>query len=203
MRAAELSVACLNAVDRGDLSAAETLLAQADSAAERLGLPGALAAAARARAGYLCARGDLIAAERAAEVSAEAYARADMPVFRAQALLVAAQIAGRRGDFTAATARIATARTEFAAAGAAELQRAATAVQRRLAGHRTVTGATKLSEREREVAELAAKGLANKEIAAQLFLSPRTVEDHLGRILRKLGLTSRAGIASRLAELAD
>ncbi|MGW4122341.1 helix-turn-helix domain-containing protein [Nocardia sp. NPDC004711] len=50
---------------------------------------------------------------------------------------------------------------------------------------------------------MAAKGLANKEIAAQLYLSPRTIEDHLGRVLRKLGLTSRAGIASRLAELAD
>ncbi|MFE3727269.1 LuxR C-terminal-related transcriptional regulator [Nocardia sp. NPDC059154] len=203
MRAAELSVACLSAVDRGDLDAAETLLAQAEDVAERLGLPGALAAAARARAGYLCARGDLKSAERAAEDSAEAYTRADMPVFRAQALLVAAQIAGQRGDFTTATARIAAARAEFAAAGATELQRAATAVQRRLAGHRTVSGATKLSEREREVAELAAKGLANKEIAAQLYLSPRTIEDHLGRILRKLGLTSRAGIASRLAELAD
>ncbi|WP_433561648.1 LuxR C-terminal-related transcriptional regulator [Nocardia sp. CA-151230] len=203
MRAAELSVACLSAVDRGDLDVAETMLAQAEDVAERLGLPGALAAAARARAGYLCARGDLISAEQAAEASAEAYARADMPVFRAQALLVAAQIAGQRGDFTTATARIAAARTEFAAAGATELQRAATAVQRRLAGHRTVAGETRLSQREREVAELAATGLANKEIAARLYLSPRTVEDHLGRILRKLGLTSRAGIASRLAELAD
>ncbi|AYF78895.1 LuxR family transcriptional regulator [Nocardia yunnanensis] len=43
--------------------------------------------------------------------------------------------------------------------------------------------------------------MANKEIAARLYLSPRTIEDHLSRILRKLGLTSRAGIALHLAAL--
>ncbi|MFC3433101.1 helix-turn-helix domain-containing protein [Nocardia seriolae] len=58
-----------------------------------------------------------------------------------------------------------------------------------------------MTGREREVAELAARGHTNKEIATALFLSPRTVEDHLGRILRKLGLTGRAGIAHRLAAI--
>ncbi|BAW06304.1 LuxR family transcriptional regulator [Nocardia seriolae] len=48
---------------------------------------------------------------------------------------------------------------------------------------------------------MAARGHTNKEIATALFLSPRTVEDHLGRILRKLGLTGRAGIAHRLAAI--
>ncbi|WP_405138529.1 helix-turn-helix transcriptional regulator [Nocardia sp. NBC_01388] len=74
-------------------------------------------------------------------------------------------------------------------------------MQRRLAGHQTVSGAGELTEREREVADLAACGRTNKEIAAQLYPSPRTVEDHLSRILRKLGLTSRAGIAHRPVEL--
>ncbi|MGW4243014.1 response regulator transcription factor [Nocardia sp. NPDC004722] len=73
--------------------------------------------------------------------------------------------------------------------------------QRRLAGHQTASGATTLSKREREVAALAARGLSNKDIAAQLHVSHRTIEDHLSRILRKLGLTGRAGIAHRLAEL--
>jgi DNA-binding NarL/FixJ family response regulator len=57
-----------------------------------------------------------------------------------------------------------------------------------------------LTRREREVAELVARGCANKEIATRLYVSPRTVEDHLSRILRKLGLSSRAGIARRFAE---
>uniref|UniRef100_UPI000B29B7CA response regulator transcription factor n=1 Tax=Nocardia xishanensis TaxID=238964 RepID=UPI000B29B7CA len=62
-------------------------------------------------------------------------------------------------------------------------------------------GPATLTPREREVAELAARGHPNKEIAHRLYLSPRTVEDHLSRILRKLDLTGRAGIAHKLGEL--
>ncbi len=48
-----------------------------------------------------------------------------------------------------------------------------------------------LSDREMEVLKLAAKGISNKEIAEQLFLSPRTVQAHLGKIFNKLGVGSR------------
>ena len=48
-----------------------------------------------------------------------------------------------------------------------------------------------LSPREREVVELAADGLTSTRIAARLFLSPRTVDHHLARALRKLGMASR------------
>jgi len=48
-----------------------------------------------------------------------------------------------------------------------------------------------LSEREIEVLKLAAKGISNKDIAEQLFLSPRTVQSHLGNIFNKLGVASR------------
>lgn len=53
-----------------------------------------------------------------------------------------------------------------------------------------------LGKREQEVAELIAEGLTNKEIASRLFLSERTVETHVYNILNKLGVNSRAGIAS-------
>jgi predicted ATPase/DNA-binding CsgD family transcriptional regulator len=55
---------------------------------------------------------------------------------------------------------------------------------------------TELTRREREIAELVANGLSNKEIAAALVLSRRTVEGHVGRILAKHGFTSRAQIAT-------
>ena len=58
-------------------------------------------------------------------------------------------------------------------------------------GHRTENGGDCLSERELQVLKLAAKGMGNKEIAAQLSLSVRTVQSHLGHIFDKLGVSSR------------
>jgi DNA-binding CsgD family transcriptional regulator/tetratricopeptide (TPR) repeat protein len=53
-----------------------------------------------------------------------------------------------------------------------------------------------LSPRERDVVRLVRTGLTNREIAETLFLSPRTVEAHVARSLRKLGLPSRRALAS-------
>jgi non-specific serine/threonine protein kinase len=53
-----------------------------------------------------------------------------------------------------------------------------------------------LTRREREVADLVAEGLSNKDIAARLVISPRTAETHVERILTKLGFTSRTQIAA-------
>jgi predicted ATPase/DNA-binding CsgD family transcriptional regulator len=59
---------------------------------------------------------------------------------------------------------------------------------------------TDLSVREREIALLAAEGLTNPEIAAQMFVSHRTVETHLRNARRKLGLRSRVQLANWVAE---
>jgi DNA-binding NarL/FixJ family response regulator len=52
-----------------------------------------------------------------------------------------------------------------------------------------------LTRREREVAELVAKGLTNREIANQLSLSERTAQNHVQHILVKLGLPNRSQVA--------
>ena len=61
------------------------------------------------------------------------------------------------------------------------------------------TGSTvPLSGREREIAMLAAAGLASKDIADRLFLSVRTVNNHLQHVYTKLGVSSRADLAEAL-----
>ncbi len=57
-----------------------------------------------------------------------------------------------------------------------------------------------LTRREREIAELVAKGLTNRRISEELVISGRTVETHLRNIFKKLGIRSRAEVAARLKE---
>lgn len=65
-------------------------------------------------------------------------------------------------------------------------------------GGRVASGG-KLTAGERRVAELVAVGRSNKEIAATLVVTPRTVEAHLTRVYAKLGVRSRTELAARLA----
>ncbi len=53
-----------------------------------------------------------------------------------------------------------------------------------------------LTSQETRVALLVARGLSNKEVAAHLFLSPRTVETHLAAVYRKRGYRNRAALAA-------
>ncbi|MGW6701899.1 AAA family ATPase [Nocardia sp. NPDC055049] len=216
-----LSRAARAAIAAGDLAAAADLVARAEAVAAatshavHLGehsvatvriTPGGdlgsqVGAAALARAEYAAATGEVAVAAAAAEAAGAAFARAGMVVNRAQAELIAGVIAGRCGDFGRATSRFASARAVFLATGATRLLDEVTTEQRRLAGAQRVGPPAALTRREREVAELAANGHTNKAIAEHLCLSPRTVEDHLSRVLRKLGLAGRAGIARKLGEL--
>jgi DNA-binding CsgD family transcriptional regulator len=57
-----------------------------------------------------------------------------------------------------------------------------------------------LTPQERRVAEAVACGASDRQAAAELFLSPRTVAYHLSSVYRKLGISSRAALAARLAQ---
>jgi DNA-binding CsgD family transcriptional regulator len=67
---------------------------------------------------------------------------------------------------------------------------------------RPVSGWASLTDTERDVVELVAEGLTNRQVAARMFVSPHTVHAHLGRIFRKLGVSSRVeltGLRHRVA----
>jgi DNA-binding NarL/FixJ family response regulator len=57
-----------------------------------------------------------------------------------------------------------------------------------------------LTPRELEIVLLVARGLTNRQVSTELFISERTAGNHVAKILKKLGLRSRAQIASRVSE---
>jgi DNA-binding NarL/FixJ family response regulator len=61
-----------------------------------------------------------------------------------------------------------------------------------------LSGPASLTPSERRVAELAAEGSSNRDIAQTLYVTPKTVEVHLTSVYRKLGITSRARLAGAL-----
>jgi DNA-binding CsgD family transcriptional regulator len=138
----------------------------------------------------LAARGDVDEAARSAEVAMAHHDRVAMPFERARTQLLLGQLHRRRRHKDAAAATIKEALAAFEQLGVplwadrarAELGRANVAPQR----------AGGLTPSERRVAELAATGMTNREVAAALFISPKTVEANLARIYRKLGIRSRA-----------
>ena len=74
------------------------------------------------------------------------------------------------------------------------------AARRGRARARAAVGPDELTAQELRVARAVARGATNREVAAELFLSPKTVEFHLGRVFRKLGVRSRTQLARLVAE---
>jgi len=101
---------------------------------------------------------------------------------------------GRRRD---AAVTLGEAKAAFAALRNPIWVARAEAEERRLGGRRG--SGHELTPTEARVAELAAQGLRNAEIAAQLYVTPKTVEATLSRVYRKLGVRSRTELAGHLA----
>jgi DNA-binding NarL/FixJ family response regulator len=141
-------------------------------------------------------------AEEAARRLTEGGRRLDV----GRALLTAGLAHGAADRADLARERLREATEVFNACGAAALSAQAVRERRRLGVRVPVptpagrsTGTHGLSPRELEIAMLVTQGLTNQKIAAELYLSVRTVETHLSRVFTKLGVTSRAGVAATLA----
>jgi ATP/maltotriose-dependent transcriptional regulator MalT len=190
----------------GDLDAASGWAERAAGAAGGIGMPGRTCEALRAGARVALARGDATAAgEHALDAAAEAD-RAGLPIEAARARVLAGQALAAAGDKPAAVAALENAYAQLAAAGAAhyrdEAARELRALGKRIARSGSAgagaDGVDALSAREREVAGLVAEGRTNREIAATLYLSEKTVENHMARIFAKLGVSSRLHVATAI-----
>jgi DNA-binding CsgD family transcriptional regulator len=143
------------------------------------------------------ARGyDERAAARLADAAAS-YGELGLRFDRARSLLWLGRAARRARKRTAARRALETARAEFDALGSAGWAGQARAELDLLGTRGAPAGG--LTAAEQRVVELAASGLSNKQIARRLFVAVHTVEVHLAHAYAKLGVQSRAQLASRLA----
>lgn len=187
------SIVALGCVDE-----AEGLVARLEAAAGR-GNRWAPPAAQRSRALMALARRDADEAAALAAAAADGFAAVGMPFDRARALLVGGSALRRAGQRRLAAERLTEAVRTFTQLGAPLwLEQAAGELRR--ASPRPSRGRDELTAAEARVAALAAVGRKNKEIAGELYTTVGTVEAHLTRIYRKLGIRSRAELVRRLAD---
>jgi DNA-binding CsgD family transcriptional regulator len=179
----------------GRLDDAERLVQALEGHGTRLDRPWMLAVGARCRALLLAARGDLTGAITAGERALTEHRRLSMPFELARTQLVVGRLQHRRRQYDAATATVSSALAAFERMGAELWARQARAELDGLTGRQTPAG---LAESERRFADLAAQGMTNREIAAALFVSEKTVEANLSRVYRRLGIRSRSELARML-----
>jgi DNA-binding CsgD family transcriptional regulator len=178
----------------GELARAERLLSQLEGTAD--GNPWARAAALRCRGLLAAARREPEGAVAALEQAAHAHDRSQDPFERARTLLALGAALRRSGRRRAARDRLEQARDAFARLGAPLWEERASRELAAVSGR--PPGTTELTATERRVAELVARGATNREVAARLVVSERTVATHLTHIYGKLGLRSRTELARAL-----
>jgi DNA-binding CsgD family transcriptional regulator/tetratricopeptide (TPR) repeat protein len=156
-------------------------------------------------AGLECLCRALIADDDGAEAlfaeALEHLSRTRIATSFARARLLYGEWLRRQGRRIDAREQLRAARDMFAAMGAeafaARAGRELAATGERVR-RRSVTPAVQLTSQETQIVRLAMEGQSNSEIAAQLFISPRTVEYHLHKIFTKLGITSRNQLSRAL-----
>ena len=179
--------------------------AEADVVLDRLEAQGARTGGAWAQGVAARYRGVLADEETLDAVfttAIEHHRNVGMPFELARTRLCYGQRLRRSGRRIAARAEIREALSTFRSLNASTWVARA---ERELAGsgerlrHAAVSDRDALTSQELQIARLIAAGVTNREAAADLFLSPKTIETHLTRIYRKLGIRSRSQLASRMS----
>ena len=191
-------------LDLGLPDAAGRWASQAKELAERIGLPTPIAEARRAEAMLLLSRGENEQAAAAASASAEQAELGEQPLQVARSRLLEGIALSRGSDRSAAVTQLRRAQETFASHGATRYRDRAAQELRGLGVHgvearrtpRTETSVGSLSKRELTIAQLVHEGLSNRQIAEQLSISVKTVENHLTNIFRRLEISSRAQLAT-------
>jgi DNA-binding CsgD family transcriptional regulator len=179
----------------GDLDAATAQLDRFERHARRLGRRSVLAAVHRSR-GMLAAAGS--APDEGFAEYAHALAeleRVPLPFERARTLLALGSAQRRARQRRAARSTLELALAAFDELGASLWSERTRAELRRVSGRAPSRG--ELTPAELRVAELVAEGRTNREVAAALYVTPRTVEGTLSRVYTKLGVRSRTELARR------
>lgn len=191
------AVEALVAVGRG--AEAQRLIERFDDDGRHLDRPWMSAVAGRGRGMELAARGDVDGAIAAVTEAMAQHERVPMPFERARTVLLLGQLQRRQRRKEVAATTLRDALGTFEDIGAALwAQRARDELARVNVRPTRDQG---LTPSERRVADLAASGMSNRDIAATLFISIKTVEANLGRVYRKLGVRGRVALARRLEEL--
>lgn len=197
LRAHPDAVTALIALRRTD--EALRLIEQLDESTSANHLPWSTAVAARCRGQLMAAAGDMPGALERLESALGDHRRLPMPFEEARTRMMFADVLRRCGHRNDARREYEAARAVFTDLGAPiQAARAGTELGG-LGGRTAVGGLTAVEER---IAVLVGAGNTNREVAAALFMSVRTVESHLGRIYRKLGLRSRTELAHHLQRTA-
>jgi DNA-binding CsgD family transcriptional regulator len=184
-------------VELGRLDVAGELLDWHEGNALRLGRRGATASSRRCRGLLAAAQGALDEALVQFESALAEHGAVPLPFDRARTLLVYGSALRRSKRKAHARDRLGEAVAAFDELRAAAFAEKARAELERIGGRRRSDGG--LTATERQIAELVAGGRSNKEVAAALFVTVKTVEANLSRIYAKLGLRSRAELARHLA----
>jgi DNA-binding CsgD family transcriptional regulator len=180
----------------GRVEEAEKALEGYAGAAERLERARGIVAARRLRGMLVAARGDLAHATQQLESAVELSSQLPTPFDEARARLALGVVQRRAKRRREARATLEEALGIFERVGAALWAERARAELKRISGRAATSGA--LTPAEERVAALVAEGKTNKEVAAALFLSDRTVEGHVSHIFGKLGIRHRAEVAGAL-----